>query len=90
MKNICMIYIYIYIYRAEHTKRSIVYSQTLRINRLCSLETDFNAQKLRMKEWFIKRGYPETLIEKEMNKVKFSRDSRNTRKVEKGVPFVVT
>ena len=74
----------------EHTKRSIVYSQTLRINRLCSLETDFNAHKLRMKEWFIKRGYPETLIEKEMNKVKFSRESQNTRKIEKGVPFVVT
>ena len=74
----------------EHTKRSIVYSQTLRINRLCSLETGFNAQKLRMKEWFIKRGYPETLIEKEMNKVKFSRESQNNRKVEKSVPFVVT
>ena len=24
----------------------------------------FYAQKLRMKEWLIKRGYPETLIEK--------------------------
>ena len=85
----------------EHTKRSIVYSQALRINKLCSLETDFNVHKLStkewfikrglsMKEWFIKRGYPETLIEKEMNKVKFSRESQNTRKVEKGVPFVAT
>ena len=61
----------------EHTKRSIVYSQTLRINRLCSLETDFNAHKLSMKEWFIKRGYPETVIEKEINKVKFSRKSEH-------------
>ena len=50
---------------------SIVYSQTLRINSLCSLETDFNAHKLSMKEWFIKRGYPKILIEEEMNKFKF-------------------
>ena len=62
----------------------------MRINRLCSLETDSNAHKLSMKEWFIKRGYPETLIEKEMNKVKFSIESQNTRKVEKDVPVVVT
>ena len=34
----------------EHTKRSIVYSQTLRVNRLCSLEKDFNSYKLNMKE----------------------------------------
>ena len=40
-----------------------------------------------MKEWFIKRGYPEILIEEEMNKVKFSRESQITRKIEKGVPF---
>ena len=26
----------------EHTMRSIIYSQTLRVNRLCSLEKDFN------------------------------------------------
>ena len=50
----------------KHTKRSIIYSQTLRVNRLCSLEKDFNYHKLNMKEWFIKRGYPESVIEKEM------------------------
>ena len=44
----------------EHTKHSIVYSQTLHVNRLCSLEKDFNYHKLNMKEWFIKRGYPES------------------------------
>ena len=75
----------------EHTKRSIVYSQTLRINRLCSLEDDFNYHKNNMKTWFKKRGYPESVIENEMKKVKFSNERRQSkRKDDKGVPFVVT
>ena len=74
----------------EHTKHSIVYNQTLRISRLCSLEKDFNYRKLNMKEWFIKRGYPESVIEKEMEKVRFSKQGQKSKMVEKGVPFVVT
>ena len=50
----------------EHTKRAIAYSQPLRVNRLCSSEKDFNYHKLNMKEWFIKRGYPKSVIDKEM------------------------
>ena len=56
----------------ERTKRSIIYSQTLRDNRLCLLEKDFIYHKLNMKEWFIKRGYPESVIDKEIKKVGFS------------------
>ena len=47
----------------EHTKCSIVYSQTLRVDKLCSLEKDFNNHKSNIKEWFIKRGYPESVID---------------------------
>ena len=43
-----------------------------------------------MKEWFIKRGYPECVIHKEMKKVRFSEKDQKSKKVEKGVPFVVT
>ena len=43
-----------------------------------------------MKEWFIKRGYPESVIDKEMKKVRFSKQGQKSKKVEKGVPFVVT
>ena len=74
----------------EHSKRSIVYSQTLRVNRLYSLEKDFNYHKLNMKEWFIKRGYPESVIEKEMKKVRFSKQGQKSKRAEKRVPFVVT
>ena len=43
-----------------------------------------------MKEWFIKRGYPESVIDKEMKKVRFSKQRQKSKKVEKGVPLVVT
>ena len=74
----------------KHTKGSIVYSQILRVNRLCFLEEDFNYRKLNMKEWFIKRGYSEYVIGKETKKVRFSEQGQKSKKVEKEVPFVVT
>ena len=36
------------------------------------------------------RGYPESVIDKEMKKVRFSEQGQKSKKVEKGVPFVVT
>ena len=49
----------------KHTKSSIVYSQTQQVKRLCSLKNDFNYRKLNMKEWFIKKDYPEAVLPKE-------------------------
>ena len=43
-----------------------------------------------MKEWFIKRGYVESVIDKEMKKVRFSKQDQKSKKVKKGVPFAVT
>ena len=57
----------------DHTKKSIVYSQTLRLNRVCSVEADFVLRKKEMKSWFLKRGYPENIINREMEKVKFKK-----------------
>ena len=57
----------------DHTKKSIVYSQTLRLNRICSVEADFVRHKKEMKSWFLKRGYPENIINREMEKVKFKK-----------------
>ena len=74
----------------EHTKRSVVFSQTLRISRLCSEENDFKNYRSQMKSWFLKRGYPEKLIENEMIKVKFGKEGIKKAKGVKGMPFVVT
>ena len=77
-------------FHREYTKPSIVYSQTLRVNSLCYLEKDFKYHRLNMKEWFIKRGYLESVIDKEMKKVRFSEEGQKSKKVEEGVPFVIT
>ena len=60
----------------EHTKPSIIYSQALRIKRLCSLEKDFKYHISQMKSWFLKRGYPERIVTAEMSKVKFQEDKK--------------
>ena len=42
-----------------------------------------------MKSWFLKRGYPENMIDEEMKKVKFSEEDSKKSKGSKGVPFVI-
>ena len=74
----------------EQTKRSVVFSQILRISRLCSAENDFKNYRSQMKSWFLKREYPEKLIENEMRKVKFCKEEIKKAKVVKGITFVVT
>ena len=52
----------------NHTKRSIVYSQALRVSRICSRECDFRKHISEMKTWFLRRGYPKNLVESEIKK----------------------
>ena len=61
----------------NHTKRSIVYSQALRVSRICSRECDFCKHISEMNTWFLRRGNPKNVIESEMEKVKFSQVSNN-------------
>ena len=74
----------------EHTKRSVVFSQTLRVSRICSPEKDFQDHCLQMRSWFLKRKYPEKLIDNEIKKVRFFPVNLQNKRREKGVPFVVT
>ena len=80
-------YIYYLSAYQNHTKRSVVFSQTLRISRMCSYDQNIIIHKANMKSWFLKREYPERLISVEMDKVKFSNMERKTQK---GIPLVVT
>ena len=72
----------------EHTKRSVVFSQTLRISR-CSDGIDFKNYRSQMKSWFLKRGYLEKLIKHEMRK-RGNKEGIKKVKGVKGIPFVVT
>ena len=74
----------------EHTKRSIVLSQTLGVSRACSRKKDFRDHCLQMRSWFLKRKYPEKLMDNEMKKVRFFPANLQNKKREKGVPFAVT
>ena len=75
----------------EHTKRSIVYSQALRIKSVCSQESDYNKHSLNLRSWCLKRGYPEKIINTEVSKLKFNVDNkRSNNRQKKRVPFVVT
>ena len=76
----------------DHTKRSIIYSQALRISRICSNKSDFLKHLESMKSWFEVRGYPNKLIEQEIEKVKFFRNDNVLRQRDprKGVPFGLT
>ena len=69
----------------EHTKKSIVHSQALRLRQICSFETDF------VKPCSPKRDYPERFIDNKMKKAKFNHyhfiGKHNSKK---GIPLVVT
>ena len=78
-------------YTSSHphlTKRSIVYSQALRVSWICSFEEDFKRHRKLM--WFLNRGYPKRLIDAEVEKVKFPRTSRKRDTKRKGIPLVIT
>ena len=41
----------------EHTKRSIIFSESLRVSRICFQAEDFRKHTTEMRSWFYKRGY---------------------------------
>ena len=79
---------------AEHIKRSIVFSETLRLKRICSQKSDLNSHVKELKSWFSKRGYPDRIISEQVNRALRSeenvkeRDGKHMK--ENGVPLVVT
>ena len=51
-----------------HNKKSIVYSQGLRIKRLCSSPLTFQKHLENLKTWFCKRGYPQKVIDAQIKR----------------------
>ena len=43
-----------------------------------------------MKEWFLARGYPEIVVNNQIDKVVFGRNQSVKKKLESGIPFVTT
>ena len=78
--------------QSNHTKRSIVYCQALRVSRICSRECNFRKHISKMKTWFLRRGYPKNLVQSEMKKVKFSHvsNSKFLKRTLERIPIVAT
>ena len=51
---------------AEHIKRSIVFSQTVRLKRICPERNGLDSNVENLKKWFRKRSYPEQLIKNQV------------------------
>ena len=64
--------------------------QTLCVSRIFSREKDFQDCCLQIRSWFLKRKYPEKIIDNEMEKVRFFPANLQNKKREKVVPSVVT
>ena len=83
---------------ASHTKTSIVYSQALRMKRICSRRSDLIVNINKLKDWFRERGYPEEIVNKETKRaLESSIGSFNNRSKkitqddrQKGIPLMVT
>ncbi len=52
----------------NHTKRSIPFSQFLRLRRLCSEDEDFHTKSLEMRDFFVQCGYPTSLLDTAFSK----------------------
>ena len=76
----------------DHTKRSIAYSQALRLSRIYSFKNDFEKHPEEIKSCFRVRGYPDNLMKKEIDKVCFSKStgSKSKSQESKGVPLLIT
>ena len=73
-----------------HIKTSTPYSQALRVNRICSSEKDFKMHVSHMEEWFLAKGYPEIVVNNQIDKVVFGRDQSVKKNLASGIPFVTT
>ena len=78
--------------RILHNKKSIVYSQGLRIKKLCSSPVAFEKHLESLRSWFCERGYPQKVVDEQLKKVSeitmHDLIGRSGKK-ETGVPLIV-
>ena len=83
-------YLYYTSLHPYHTKRSTVYSHALPVSRICLFENDFIRHRNKIKSWFLNTGYPKTLIDTEVNKIKFPNTSGDEKTRTNRIPLVIT
>ena len=84
-------YLYYDSCHTDHIKSSIIFSQTLRLKRICSEKNDLNVHVGNLKTWFGKRGYRYYLIKEQVEKaLRPTPSEENNSKKVNGVSLVVT
>ena len=91
----CQRYLYYDSCHSDHMKKSSIYSQGLRIKRLCADGPKLQKHLENLKNWFCERGYPGGLIDEQLQRVKGkSREEllrpKGMDNKSVGIPFVVT
>ena len=66
-----------------------MYSQALRVKRVCFEEEDFEQHILEMRSWFQKRAYPIKTLDEELVKFRLFNQAKTCSRKGKGTPFVV-
>ena len=80
----------------NHTKRSIPFSQFLRLRRICSEDEDFQTKSCEMRNFFVQRGYPTSLLDTAFSRASsIPRSNTLTNSVHNGtdnnkIPLVLT
>ena len=78
--------------QAEQIKKSIIYSQTLRLWRISTEIKDLKSHVKDLKRWLLRRGYPQRIVEEQRDRVfrlPLKHDTQQN-KIESGIPLVVT
>ena len=87
-------YLHFKSYHPLHQKRSIPYSQFVRVRRICSLKKDFFVNTDLMIRHFITRGYPmKLLIESQTKAANLNREdllTPSTRERTQTIPYITT
>ena len=74
----------------HYIKLSILYSQALRVSRICSSEKDFRAHICKIKESFLAVAYPEKVVNDQKDKFVFCKNPPVNKFWENGIPFMAT
>ena len=78
-------------YNSCHAKSSI-YNQTSRLRRICSERKDLKSHVNDLKGWFLRRGYPQRIVEEQMDRafrLPVKHDTQQN-KIESGISLVFT
>ena len=76
---------------ADHLKKSLIFSQTLRLKRICYEKNDLNVHVEDLKTWFGERGNPDYLIKEQVEKaLRLTTSDENNSKKVNGISLVVT